>query len=44
MAKSDPSPYHADNHPYGYTNEDLDEPIEYEAYTFKGFDPPGYKG
>lgn len=44
MAHSDPSPYNAESHPYGYTGRKLDTPATYEAYTFKGFDPPGYKG
>lgn len=44
MAHNDPSPYNEKDHPYGYTGEDLEAPVEYEAYTFKGFDPPGYEG
>lgn len=43
MASNDPSP-RDENHPYGYTGELLDAPVTYGAYTFKGFDPPGYKG
>ena len=44
MAHSDPSPYDEKDHPYGYTGEELPSPITYEAYTFRGFDPPGYEG
>ena len=44
MAHSDPSPYNAKSHPYGYTGRELDTPVTYGAYRFKGFDPPGYKG
>ena len=34
----------AASNPKGATNEPLDEEITYGAYTFKGFDPPGYEG
>jgi hypothetical protein len=44
MAESDPSPYHPDAHPHGYTGEELETPVEFTTYTFKGFDPPGYEG
>lgn len=44
MASCDPSPKSL-NHPFGYTNELLpDGPVTYGAYTFKGFDPPGFEG
>lgn len=33
----DPSPYNESTHPYGYTEEELDEPETYGAYTFKGY-------
>lgn len=33
----DPSPYNESTHPYGYTEEELDEPETYSAYTFKGY-------
>lgn len=42
MAESDPSPYHPDSHPHGYTGEKLPAPITYGEYTFKGFTPPGF--
>ena len=44
MAHSDPSPYNAETHPFGYTGEELPEAVTYGDYTFKGFDPPGYEG
>ena len=44
MAHNDPNPYDAELHPYGYTEEELETPITFESYTFKGFDPPGYEG
>lgn len=42
MAESDPSPYHPDSHPHGYTGEKLPAPVTYGEYTFKGFTPPGF--
>lgn len=43
MAHSDPC-QKSDDHPYGYTGDQLPEPVTYGEYTFKGFDPPGYEG
>ena len=43
MAHCDPSPYNAEEHPYGYTGEALENPVTYGVYTFKGFNPPGYE-
>lgn len=43
MAHSDPC-QKSNDHPYGYTGEQLPAPVTYGEYTFKGFDPPGYEG
>ena len=45
MARHDPNPYDAIEHPFGYTGEMLEEPVTFDTnYVFKGFDPPGYEG
>ena len=45
MSSCDPSPYDPDNHPNGYTGEELEVPVEYsQPKVFEGFDPPGYEG
>lgn len=43
MASCDPRPYDADIHPFGYTGEELPNPVTYGEYTFKGFSPPGFE-
>ena len=42
MASCDPSPYDPENHPNGYTEEELPEAITYEKKVFTGFIPEGW--
>ena len=43
MASCDPKPKSVD-HPHGYTNEKLPQPVTFPVKEFRGFTPPGYEG